>query len=77
MKERVLEIRKVILPMKDAFEQLSLDEREELETLQNEHDDLHAQLSDEDIKWYDDALGVWYEKYLSIETKIFIKPCEG
>jgi len=77
MKERVLEIRKKILPMKDAFEQLNIDEREELATLQKEHDDMHEQLSDADKEWYDTELGIWYEKYLAIETKIFIKPCEG
>ncbi len=63
--------------MKDAFEQLNIDEREELAVLQKEHDELHAQLSDADKAWYDNELGIWYEKYLSVETKIFIKPCEG
>ncbi|PLX68016.1 MAG: hypothetical protein C0603_07855 [Denitrovibrio sp.] len=77
MKERVLEIRKEILPMKDAFEQLNIDEREELEALQKEHDELHSQLSDADKEWYDSELGTWYEKYLHVETTIFIKPCEG
>jgi hypothetical protein len=77
MKERVLEIRKTILPMKDAYEQLNLDEREELAALQKEHDELYAKLSAEDAKWYEDQLGAWYGKYLDVETKIFIKPCEG
>lgn len=77
MKERVLEIRKEILPMKDAFEQLSLDEREELEAKQKEHDELYGQLSEADGDWYETELANWYAKYLDVETKIFIKPCEG
>lgn len=77
MKERVLEIRKEILPMKDAYEQLSLDEREELTAKQKEHDDLYAQLCEADVEWYESNLASWYAKYLDVETKIFIKPCEG
>jgi len=77
MKEKVLEIRKEILPMKDAYEQLTLDEREDLESKQKEHDELYAQLSDVDKDWYETSLANWYAKYLDVETKIFIKPCEG
>jgi len=77
MKERVLEIRKKILPMKDAFEQLDLDERDELAVLQKEHDELYERLSESDVSWYEDHLAAWYAKYLDVETKIFIKPCEG
>jgi len=76
-REKVLDIRKKILPMKDAYEQLNLDERAELKTLQKEHDDMYAQLSEEDLKWYNDQFGIWYAKYLEVETKIFIKPGEG
>ena len=68
MKEKALDIRKKILQMKDAYEQLSLDEREELAKLQKEHDDTLAQLSDEDTKWYEDELSKWYEKYLDVST---------
>lgn len=77
MKERVLEIRKQILPMKDAVEQLTLDEREELKNLQEEHDGLLVQLTAEEHEWYEKHLAEWYAKYLDVETKIFIKPCEG
>ncbi len=77
MKEKALEIRKQILPMKDAYEELDPEERIELKKLQKEHDDLYATLSDADIKWYDDKFGTWYTQYLEVETKIFIKPCEG
>jgi hypothetical protein len=76
-REKVLELRKEILPMKDAYEQLTLDERDELESLQEKHDEMYSNLSKEDLKWYDDEFGKWYSKYLEIETKIFIKPCEG
>lgn len=77
MKERVLEMRKQILPMKDEYEFLNYDEREELKHIQEEHDYHFAQLSEEDVKWYEDELAKWYSRYLDVETKIFIKPCEG
>jgi hypothetical protein len=77
MKEKILEIRKQILPMKDAFEQLNIDEREELAKLQKEHDEGYDKLSEEDKAWYSDEFGTWYGKYLDVETKIFIKPGEG
>ncbi|MGE4318405.1 MAG: hypothetical protein AB7E96_05810 [Deferribacterales bacterium] len=77
MKEKALEIRKQILPMKDAYEELDPEERIELKQLQKEHDELYSALSDADKKWYDDKFGTWYTQYLEVETKIFIKPCEG
>jgi len=77
MKERVLELRKEILPMKDAYEQLTLDERDELAVKQKEHDELYAKLGESDVQWYETELANWYAKYLDVETKIFIKPCEG
>lgn len=77
MKETALEIRKKILPMKDAYEELDPEERMELKKLQKEHDDLYNALSEEDKKWYDDKFGTWYTQFLEVETKIFIKPCEG
>lgn len=77
MKEKALEIRKQILPMKDAIDELSPDEREELNSLQKEHDDLYNALSEDDKAWYEDQFGRWYYKYIEVETKIFIKPCEG
>ena len=77
MKEKALALRKEILPMKDAYEELDPEERIELKKLQKEHDDLYNALSDEDKKWYDEHFSVWYAKFLDVETKIFIKPCEG
>lgn len=77
MKEKALEIRKQILPMKDALEELSPEERDELKTLQKEHDELYEALSAEDKAWYNEKFGIWYYKYIEVETKIFIKPCEG
>lgn len=77
MKEKALDIRKKIVPMKDAYEELSIDERDELKKLQDEHDGLYAQLGSDDKKWYDDNFGTWYYKYIEVETKIFIKPGEG
>jgi len=77
MKEEALKIRKKILPMKDAYEELDPEERIELKQLQKEHDDMYSTLSDEDKKWYDSNFADWYAKYLDIETKIFIKPSEG
>lgn len=77
MKERALEIRKEILPMKDAYEQLTLDEREELKVLQKEHDELLLGFTADEHEWYERQLAEWYAKYLDVETKIFIKPCEG
>lgn len=77
MKEKALAIRKEILPMKDAYDELDPDERVELKKLQKEHDDLYNALSEEDKVWYENEFGQWYEKYLDIEAKIFIKPCEG
>lgn len=77
MKEKALEIRKQILPMKDAYEELDPDERAELKQLQKEHDNLYNALSEDDQKWYDERFASWYSEYLDVETKIFIKPCEG
>lgn len=77
MREEALKIRKKILPLKDAYEELEPEEIIELNQLQEKHDDLYNSLNDEDKRLYDDAFSEWYSKYLEVETKIFIKPSEG
>lgn len=77
MKEKALEIRKTILPMKDAYDELEPEDISELKRLQKEHDEIYASLSEEEKKWYADKFGAWYEQYLDMEAKVFIKPCEG
>jgi len=77
MKEEALKIKKKILPLKDAFEELEPHEQEELSRLQEKHDALYNALNDVDRQWYDNAFADWYAMYLDVETKIFIKPGEG
>lgn len=77
MKEKALELKKKILPMKEAIEELSIKERQELDSLEAEYSNQYDSLSEDDKKWVDSEFGVWYGKFLEVETKIFIKPCEG
>ena len=77
MKNKALELRKKTVRMKDEYEFLSMSEREKLKDMDSEYQQLISNLSEKDMNWLDDKFAEWYAKYLEVETKIFIKPCEG
>ncbi|WP_022851065.1 hypothetical protein [Limisalsivibrio acetivorans] len=77
MKERALELRKEIVHMKDAWEELTIGERNVVEDMEKELDKLTSDMNDIDRQWVENEFGKWYEKYLEVETKVFIKPHEG
>lgn len=77
MKEKALELKKDFTRMKDDWEVLTEAEKQVAREKEAEYGKIAASLSEEDLKWIEDGFGVWYGEYLNVETKIFIKPCEG
>jgi hypothetical protein len=77
MKEKALELRTDITRMKDSWEELTMSEREVVKNNEKKYSEIAAGLSEKDKEWVEDGFAAWYSKYLEVETKIFIKPCEG
>ncbi|KAA0259540.1 hypothetical protein FHQ18_01290 [Deferribacter autotrophicus] len=77
MKERYLELKKIVVEMNDSYEFLNVEEREDLENYQKEMKLLESKLNDEDLAWVDEQFKEWYEKYIMMETLVFIKPKTG
>jgi len=74
MKEKALELKKQIFPMKEYIEQLNEEERRQLSALEHELTSIEQQLSDSDKEWINDHFGYWYLRLLEVETNILIKP---
>lgn len=77
MKEKALELRKDFTRMKDDWEELSEGEKQVARDSEKEYERLKEKLSAEDMNWLDNGFAAWYSEYLNVETKIFVKPCEG
>ncbi|WP_041223628.1 hypothetical protein [Deferribacter desulfuricans] len=77
MKEKYLELKKIVVEMSDCYEFLTISEREELKKYKTELQNLETELSPADMDWVDNEFQKWYEKYIMMETLVFIKPKAG
>jgi hypothetical protein len=77
MKEKALDLKKDFTRMKDDWEVLTEAEKQVTRDREAEYDKIVSELSEADKKWIEEGFAKWYGEYLDVETKIFIKPCEG
>ena len=77
MKEKVLDLKKVITRLSDDYDWLTTAKRNELKTLKAEYETLVKQLDDKDHEWIEKQYGIWYTKYLHIETVGSMRLPEG
>ncbi|MGA1846568.1 hypothetical protein [Deferribacter abyssi] len=77
MKKRYFELKKIVVEMNDSYEFLTVGEREDLKNYQKEMNMLKSKLSDKELAWVDERFKEWYEKYIMMETLVFIKPKSG
>lgn len=77
MKEKALDLRKKLTRLRDDWEELTDEEVTLTNDSQAEYDTIIKDLSEDDLKWIENRFSEWYAQYLDVETKIFIKPCEG
>ncbi|MGA1861529.1 hypothetical protein OWM07_01390 [Deferribacter thermophilus] len=77
MKERYLELKKKIVEMSDCYEFLTISERDELKNYKVELEQLKSSLTQLDLEWIDNEFKKWYERYVMMETLVFIKPHAG
>ncbi|QAR32299.1 hypothetical protein EP073_02460 [Geovibrio thiophilus] len=77
MKEKALELKKEFTRMKDDWEELTEGEKLVARDRETEYERLTENMSEADLKWIENGFAAWYSEYIDVETKIFIKPCEG
>jgi putative cell wall-binding protein len=67
MKIELLELRKELVVATDFAEELTREEKEQLEEAKNYYEEGYAKLSEEDKNWLDNQFNEWLEFYLSDE----------
>ena len=74
MKEAVLALKKVIIPLEDMMLYFYEDEKCILFALKEEYNKMIVNLSKEDLFWIDKEISKWYERYLYLEVIGSMKP---
>lgn len=77
MKEKALEILKRKVYLSDVCDDLTANEEKELAELEGIFEDIKAGLSEDDKNWLYRGFAGWYDKFMGMETKMFIKPRGG
>jgi len=77
MKEKALELLKRKVYLSDVCDDLTPDEELELCELETIFEKVKAGLSEEDKNWLYAGFAGWYDKFMDMETKMFIKPRGG
>jgi len=77
MKEKALEMLKRKVYLADICDDLTPEEEKELKELDKDFEDIKANLSEEEKNWLYRGFAGWYDKFMDMETKMFIKPRGG
>lgn len=77
MKEKALELLKRKVYLADICDDLTEDEVRELAELDKTFEEIKAGLSEDDKNWLYRGFAGWYDKFMDMETKMFIKPRGG
>jgi len=77
MKEKALELLKRKVYLTDVCDELTPEEEAELAEAETCFEDLKAGLSEDEKNWLYREFAGWYDKFMDMETKMFIKPRGG
>jgi len=77
MKEKALEMLKRKVYLADICDDLTPDEEKELAGLDKNFEEIKATLSEDEKDWLYRGFAGWYDKFMDMETKMFIKPRGG
>jgi len=77
MKAKALEMLKRKVYLTDLCDELTSEEEKELAELEKQFALIKDSLSEEDKNWMYRGFAGWYDKFMDMETKMFIKPRGG
>ncbi|PLX70815.1 MAG: hypothetical protein C0602_04735 [Denitrovibrio sp.] len=77
MKEKALKLLKRKVYLADICDELTPSEEAELPMIEKEFEEIKAKLSEDEKNWLYAGFAGWYEKFMDMETKMFIKPRGG
>lgn len=77
MKEQALILLKRKVYLADVCDELTREEEAELAKVSAEFEEIKAILSEDDKNWLYAGFAGWYDKFMDMETKMFIKPRGG
>ncbi|PLX68017.1 MAG: hypothetical protein C0603_07860 [Denitrovibrio sp.] len=77
MKEEALKQLKRKVYLADVCDELTPDEQDELSRLNVSFEEIKATLSEDEKNWLYAGFAGWYDKFMDMETKMFIKPRGG
>lgn len=77
MKEEALKLLKRKVYLADVCEELTPEETEELAKLEIRFEAVKAGLNEEDKNWLYRGFAGWYDKFMNMETTMFVKPRGG
>jgi len=78
MKEGALEILKRKVYLSDVCgDDLTKEEQAELDKLERDFESMKSNLSEDEKNWLYAGFAGWYDKFMDMETKMFIKPRGG
>lgn len=77
MKEKALELLKRKVYLSDVCDDLTPEEELELARTEKDFESAKSVLCEEDKNWLYRNFAGWYDKFMDMETKMFIKPRGG
>lgn len=77
MKEKALELLKRKVYLADVCDDLTPEEEAELTELETSFEKVKAGLDEDEKNWLYRGFAGWYDKFMDMETKMFIKPRGG
>jgi hypothetical protein len=77
MREKALKLLKRKVYLSDICDELTMEEESELLAIESEFENIKNTLSEEDKNWLYAGFAGWYDKFMDMETKMFIKPRGG
>lgn len=77
MKYRALELFKRAVYLRDVCDELTPEEEIELKQADEEFNRIKKTLSEDELNWMYQGFAVWYDKFMDMETTMFIKPRGG
>ncbi|ADD69709.1 hypothetical protein Dacet_2959 [Denitrovibrio acetiphilus DSM 12809] len=77
MRDKALAMLKRKIYLADICDELTCEEEAELAELDKDFENIKSALNEDDKNWLYDGFAVWYDKFMDMETKMFIKPRGG
>lgn len=77
LKYRALDLLKRTVYLRDVCDELTEEEERELVSADEEFKSIKSRLSEDELNWMYQGFAVWYDKFMNMETTMFIKPRGG